>query len=104
MTARKKDLVVRVRRELMDGQVYSEIRDLAPERQDVTRSEGQQISVVIDRAKRRPLDTDSVLHRAQYIADLLGVPYDEDLSWPCKAARGYPDCQCPDCAKKNGAR
>lgn len=101
----KRDLCVEVRRE-SDGKIYSRILDRAVQSPaDLTRV-GERIRfVVMDRANRRgPLDHETVLHRAQYVAELLGVEYVEDLTWPCSASRGFGDCACPRCAEKADQR
>jgi hypothetical protein len=102
--AQKRDIVVEVRRE-NDGQVYSRVLNRAIDaRDDTTRLNGQQRYVVIDRAKGRLLDSETVIHRAQYLAECLGVPFVEDLTWPCSAAKGLVRCQCPACAEKANVR
>lgn len=98
--APKKDLAVLVRRE-DNGKVYSEIRDRAGD--PYLYREGdpiRTIAVTIDRQGR--LDMETVCNRAKYIAELLGLPYDENLSQVCLARRGI-FCTCPDCVAKTKA-
>lgn len=100
----RRDLCVEVRRET-DGVVYSRILDRAVETAaDLTRVDNRQRYVVIDRARGRMLDAETVVNRATYIADLLGVELIEDLTWPCSASRGYGHCQCPKCAAEADKR
>lgn len=100
MAARKK-VVVQTRRDY-DGKVYSQVRDLIEyeKRYDHKGSDYTPHTVVIDRAKGRHMDQDTVLNRAQSLAQVMGCQYDEDLFWPCKAEEGWGDCNCPRCAKK----
>lgn len=97
MTARKKpDCVIEVLRDL-DGKVFSQIRD---RNQPPDRSIYLSRAVVIDRQRGRGMDQDTVLSRAQSLAGVTGLPFEEDLTWPCKADRGLPDCTCPRCVAK----
>jgi hypothetical protein len=51
------------------------------------------------------MDSETVLYRAEALAEVLGVPYDEDLFWPCRARAGYADrCTCPECVKRSDER
>jgi hypothetical protein len=101
---RKADLCVEVRRE-NDRVIYSRVLDRAIQTNaDLTRVDGVQRYVVIDRARGRMMDSETVKRRAQYLAELLCVPYVEDLNWPCSAARGFDRCQCPACAEKAGRK
>jgi len=105
MAAAKRDLCVEVRRDL-EGKVYSRILDRAviSPYGDLTRVKEKQRYVVVDRANGRQYDVETVQNRAQYLAELLGVDYVEDLTWPCKAEQGFKNCQCPRCAQKGDER
>lgn len=100
MARKRKDLCVEVRCEL-DGKIYSRVIDRAVETPygDLTRVDGVMRYVVIDRATGRQLDAETVMNRAQYLAELMGVDYHEDLTWPCEAEHGFKDCNCPRCSK-----
>lgn len=101
-TARKKDLAVLVRRE-DDGKVYSEIRDrLADPHLYRTGEPPITVAVTIDRQRGNRLDMETVCNRAKYLSELLGIPYDEDLTQVCLARRGL-FCTCPDCVAKTKA-
>lgn len=84
-------ITVRVARE-SSGQVYSEVYDRAT--MDPLRSDYR--GLVVDRAKGRQFDVSTVITRAKLLADMLRVPYEEDLQWPCAADRKLP-CKCPKC-------
>lgn len=91
----EQDLAVEVRRESIDGHVYSQIRDRS--RDGYRGDPGEPaVLVVIDRQKGRGLDADTVERRAEALAELIGLPFDLDLSWPCAAEKGWP-CRCPQC-------
>ena len=101
---RAKDLAVLVRR-ADDGKVFSEIRDRNGDpylRSHRSRDGHETIAVVIDRQKGRGLDLDTVCNRARYLAELLGLPYVEDLTYVCLARQGL-FCSCPDCVAKTKA-
>lgn len=97
-----KKLVVRVRRDY-DGKVYSELADAALD--GVTNAvevrDGKRVRfVVVDRQKGRSPSPETVTFRAERIASLLGLSYDEDLTWPCaRIERGDNECRCPRCVK-----
>jgi len=86
-------LVVEVRREAFDGHVYSQVRDTARDylRYDL---DLPPVYIVIDRQKGRGLDSDTVIHRAEALAELMGIPIDIDLTW---AAEKGLNCRCPKC-------
>lgn len=88
----EKQLVVRVARE-STGQVFSEVWDKTHIEFYYTHR-----SVVIDRAKGNSMTAGVVISRAKSLSDLLGIPYEEDLTWPCVAAKKLP-CRCPECIK-----
>lgn len=96
---RIKDLAVLVRRGY-DGYVFSEVRDrnaLEPKRYLGS-------AIVIDRQRGRQLDSESVISRAQTLAELLNLPYDEDLTQQCGSDMGFIHCNCPRCVAKKDAR
>lgn len=95
MSEKKRDLVVRVRREPVDGQVYSMIVDRS--RVDDL---GREAGVVIDRARRgrHYCNQESVIDRAKCLADLLGIKCEVDLRWPCALHLGLR-CGCPKCVE-----
>lgn len=92
-----KDLVVRVARE-STGQVFSEVWDKAccPPSYYTHRS------VVVDRAKGTQITAAVVISRAKSLAELLGLPYEEDLTWPCVAVKKLV-CKCPVCIAEGRA-
>ena len=90
-----KDLAVCVRRD-SSGAVYSEVADRAKKN-----SWGDPESVVIDR-KSRILDQRVIALRAEALAELLALPYDENLEWPCVAKKKLP-CRCPECVQAGRA-
>lgn len=100
MTQRKpaKDLAVIVSRE-DDGKVFSEIRDRNRDVRFWRTAEGGTAAVVIDRQRGRGLDLDTVCNRARYLAELLDIPYIEELKQICLARKGL-FCTCPDCVAK----
>jgi hypothetical protein len=91
----EQDLVIEVRRESIDGHVYSQIRDRSRDRYRGEPGEPP-TCVVIDRQKGRGLDAETVERRAEALAELTGLPFDLDLAWPCAAEKGWP-CRCPKC-------
>lgn len=91
----EQELVVEVRREAYDGHVFSQVRNRARDLYDYE-PEFPPVTIVIDRQKGRGLDQDTVTHRAEALAFLLGIPFEVDLSWPCAAEKGLP-CRCPKC-------
>lgn len=95
----KASLAIEVRRDY-DGKVFSQIVDV----NERIKKNGYGGSVVIDRQNGRMHDFDSVLNRAKAISELTALPYVEDLTWPCKAERGYKDCACPKCAERSDSR
>lgn len=95
----KKDLAVLVRRDYT-GFVFSEVRDRgAPEPKRYLGS-----AIVIDRQRGRQFDSDTIISRAQSLAELLGLPYDEDLTQQCGAEMGFINCNCPRCVSKKDQR
>lgn len=96
MSEQKKELVVRVAREAT-GQVFSEVWNKADAGYTYTHH-----SVVIDRAKGTQMTAGVVLSRAKSLANLLGLPYEEDLTWPCVAAKKLA-CKCPVCIAEGRA-
>lgn len=91
--AEKTEIVVRVARD-WDGQIYSEVWD-----KSATSPSGYtKKSVVIDRAKGRSLDQETVKHRAKALSELLCVPFEEDYQWPCATMSKRP-CRCPKCVE-----
>lgn len=108
MAARKRDLVVEVRRDY-DGRLYSQVVDrvakAAYEQGRAKRmSEFPRHTVVVDRQKGRMLDAETVQNRAEGLAEVIGCPLEEDLFWPCRAREGWGFCSCPDCAKRSDER
>lgn len=99
----KFDIVVEVLRE-DDGRIYSQVRNRAIPGDRLTRVGGQQRYVVIDRQRGRSMDSETVMNRAKYIADCIGADYNEDLTWPCSAAKGNSHCQCPACIEKTSPK
>lgn len=95
MTPKKKTkrLIVEVRRESLDGKVYSQVRD---RNRDPWAEPGVTWCVVIDRQRGPMMDADTVENRARSLAELTGLPFDIDLTWPCAAERGLK-CRCPRC-------
>lgn len=83
---KKRDCVVRVCRDTM-GQIVSMVSD----RNKPTMS-GEFESVIIDRARegRTYRSPDVVVGRAKLLADLLGLPYEEDFAYHCQSAQGPP--------------
>lgn len=100
--ARKnKDLRVLVRRD-PDGKVFSEVRDLNAS-PDIRRYVGA--AVVIDRQRGTGMNADSVLSRAETLAQLLDIPYDEDMTQQCRVDLGWTGiCNCERCVEKRDAR
>ncbi len=102
-----KKLVIEIRRESGDGQVYSQIRDInAPPYGATLIGTGKNArwvthAVVIDRAKGRMLDAETIQARACALAELLDLPFDIDLTWSCAALKGMP-CRCPRCVNQKG--
>lgn len=95
-----KDNAVLVRRD-PDGKVFSEIRDRNA--QDRGRYLGN--AVVIDRQKGNGKTEDTVISRAQTLAALLGLPYDEDLRQQCRAEMGWVGiCNCERCIENRNKR
>lgn len=88
----KRNLVLEVLRDY-DGRLFSQIRSTVPKKY------GTYDSVVIDRQRGRQFDPETIISRARSLAKLTGLPYEENLAWPCKAERGYADCRCPRCVK-----
>lgn len=99
-TARKpKALVVEVLRDGFTGRIYSQVIDDNVRPPHERESDEIQL-VVIDRENGRQYDHDTVTRRAQAVASLLGLPYRENLVWPCIAVRGHRDCRCPTCVEQ----
>lgn len=92
-----RELRVLLRRDSL-GQVFSEVVDM----NNPHRWTGEPSGVVIDRVRGRQLSIETVKMRAQSLADLLAVPLDEDLAWPCVAHRKQP-CRCPRCIERGGS-
>lgn len=92
-----RELRVVLRRDSM-GQVYSEVVDM----RDLGRWSGTPQGVVIDRVSGRRLTIETVKARAQSLANLLAIPLDEDLTWPCVAHRKLA-CRCPRCIEREGS-
>lgn len=88
----RRNLVIEVLREY-DGKVYSQLRN------PVADKHGRHEAVVVDRQRGRFFDQDTIISRAHSLAKLTGYPYNEDLSWPCGADKGWGQCNCPKCAK-----
>lgn len=86
--------VVEVLRE-PDGQIYSQIRRGPVVNRTL-------YAVVVDRARGKGLDNETVIHRAKALADLLGIAYLEDFEWKCVRLRKL-NCKCPDCVAKGRA-
>lgn len=110
MTARRREIVVKVRRDF-DGRLYSQVVDRVEKAryESGARRRGKDLPtfcVVVDRQRGRLLDSETVLNRAQALAEVLGVTCDEDLFWPCRARQGYTQqtCSCPACAEQTNAR
>lgn len=97
MSEQTKELVVRVARE-STGQVFSEVWDKAV----CPPSYYTHKSVVIDRANGRQMTAGVVISRAKSMAELIGLPYEEDLTWPCVAAKKLA-CKCPACIAEGRA-
>jgi hypothetical protein len=98
----KKDLAVLVRRE-DDGKVFSEIRDRTGDPRLYRGGDPvKTFAVTIDRQRGRGLDMETICNRAKYLAELLDLPYDENLTQVCLARRGL-FCTCPDCVAKTKA-
>ena len=57
---------------------------------------------VVDRAKGRMMDAQTVQRRAEMLAKLMGVELDIDLTWPCIASRKM-SCRCPKCIEEGRA-
>lgn len=90
--AMKKDLAVQVYRDSL-GVIYSQVCNKANTTPRILDG------VTIDRANRRgPVDNKTVIVRAKLLATLLGIPYEEDLSWQCKR-KDKLKCLCPECVK-----
>lgn len=97
MNERNRDIAVIVRRDSF-GTIYSEVIDrLATDYRGEVSS-----GIVIDRQKGRAIDGLTIKRRAESLAKLLGVPFDEDLTWPCVAIKKLA-CRCPDCIKTGRA-
>ncbi len=93
-----RNLRVEVRRDY-DGRCYSQVVDRALGMTHPYVIENHvSWCVVIDRQKGRGMDADTVISRAQGVAEVMGIPYDEDLTWPCGAVAGQEYCHCPRCA------
>ena len=92
-----RDLRVVLRRDSL-GQVFSEVVDM----NERGRWTGEPMGVVIDRVRGRQLTLETVKMRAASLANLLSVPLDEDLTWPCVAHRKLP-CRCPLCIEREGS-
>lgn len=88
MAEAKREMVVRVGRESLDGRAYSEV-GLWP-------IEQYQPRFVVDREKGRGMDERTIISRAKSLAVLLGFRYVEDLRWLCVADKLMP-CRCPVC-------
>lgn len=97
MTEKIRDISVIVRRDSF-GVVYSEIINRA----EIDYRGEVSSGIVIDRQKGRGIDSNTVIRRAQSLANLLGAPYDEDLTWPCVAIKKLA-CRCPECIKTGRA-
>lgn len=93
---RGRKIVVQTAREF-DGAVYSRIVNKA----DINAWNGQPSEIVIDR-KTRVLDARVIRRRAELLAQMLGVPFEEDLTWPCVANKKMA-CRCPECIKEGRA-
>lgn len=99
MAVRKKQIVVEVRRDGNDGRLYSQVRDKLRDPYNRPDKGRWTEAVVIDRQRGRFMDERTIISRAEALAELLDVPYEEDLTWPCIAARGRNDCRCPRCVE-----
>lgn len=100
----EKKLAIYVRRDY-DGKVFSMVVDENhPRRLKYGGLYMHEGTVVIDRANGRQFDPDTVIRRAQAMAELTGHRYDEDLTWPCKAKAGFKDCNCPGCVESANER
>ena len=95
-SAKPKEIRVLVRRDSLGG-VYSEIVDM----NNLSMWSNEPKGVVVDRIRGRTLTIDTVRRRAEMLGNLLGVPVDEDLTWPCVAHRKTP-CHCPKCIERGG--
>lgn len=92
----KRQIVVQIAREF-DGSIYSRLIDKA----DLNLWNGEPKEIVIDR-KTRVLDARIIKRRAECLAEMLGVPFEEDLRWPCQAPRKMA-CRCPKCVEEGRA-
>lgn len=92
----KREIVVQVAREF-DGALYSRVINKA----DVNHWNGEPAEIVIDR-KTRVLDQRIIRRRAELLAQMIGVPFEEDLRWPCSANRKIA-CRCPKCIEEGRA-
>lgn len=108
--ATRRDIAVEVRRDY-DGRLYSQVVDRVARQKSEDRRSGRgeasraPHTVVIDRQRGRLLDSETVLNRAQGVAEVLGCDYDEDLFWPCRARNGlYERCACPECVRRSDER
>lgn len=99
----KKQIEIWVRRDY-DGKVLSMIVDVNHPDRSKFWSGLYAGAVVIDRQNGRQYDMDTIINRAQSISEISGFPYDEELTWPCKAEAGFKDCSCPKCAEKINSR
>jgi hypothetical protein len=88
--------VVQVAREF-DGSIYSRVIDKA----DRQPWNGEPHEITIDR-KSRVLDSKVIRRRAEMLAQMLGVPFEEDLRWPCSASTKLA-CRCPKCIEEGRA-
>ena len=93
---RNKEVVVQLAREF-DGSIYSRVVDKA----NINHWSGEPYELVIDR-KTRILDARVIKRRAEVLAEMLGVPFEEDLRWPCQAPRKMA-CRCPKCVEEGRA-
>lgn len=91
-----RQIVVQVAREF-DGALYSRVINKA----DVNHWSGEPAEIVIDR-KTRVLDQRIIRRRAELLAQMIGVPFEEDLRWPCSANRKIA-CRCPKCIEEGRA-
>jgi hypothetical protein len=96
MTPPKRTLAVQVAREY-DGSIYSRVVNKA----DVNPWNGEPSEMTIDR-KSRLLDAKVIRRRAEILAKMLDIPFEEDLRWPCQANKKLA-CKCPKCIEEGRA-
>lgn len=99
MAKRVRKIQVEVRRDGTNGYLYSQVADVNGS-SHYMRKDGETYMVVVDRQRGRMLDSETVIHRARALANVLGVPYVEELEWPCISTQGMNGCRCPECVKE----